>query len=129
MTLIEEHGAKRLPESELFKVYLRADELLRGTQDAHDAARLRACARLVVQRLAGVQLHDRNFTLHGALHDLKAKFIEQALEEAQGSVTRAARLLGVQYQSLALILKNRHRRLLPKRTPAKKRKRSIITDE
>ena len=31
LTLIEEHGAERLPESELLGVYLRADELLKAT--------------------------------------------------------------------------------------------------
>jgi hypothetical protein len=40
LTLIEEHGAKRLPQAEAYKVYRRAEELLRGTQDAEDIARL-----------------------------------------------------------------------------------------
>jgi hypothetical protein len=64
LTLIEEHGATwRLPESEVSKVYQRADELLRGTQDAEDKERLRACALIVIKRLSGMRLHDKNFTL------------------------------------------------------------------
>jgi tetratricopeptide (TPR) repeat protein len=46
LTLIEEHSATwRLSETELTKVFRRADELLKGTQDVEDVARLRACAR------------------------------------------------------------------------------------
>lgn len=128
LALIEEHGsAARLSEAELVKVYRRADELLKSTQDAEDIARLRACARILIKRLSGAQLHDRNFSLYGAVHDLEAKLIEQALELEEGSVTRAAKRLGLQHQSLAHMLHARHRKLLDKRTPVKKRLRSIST--
>lgn len=63
------------------------------------------------------------------MHEFEAKFIKQALEEAGGSVTQAARLLGIRYQSLTNMLRTRHRRLLKKRTPAKRRKRSIFRVE
>jgi tetratricopeptide (TPR) repeat protein len=126
LTLIEEHGAaSRLSEAELVKVYRRADELLKSTQDAEDIARLRACARILIKRLSGAQLHDRNFSLYGAVHELEAKLIEQALELEEGSVTRAAKRLGLQHQSLAHMLHSRHRKLLDKRTPVKKRLRSV----
>lgn len=126
LTLIEEHGAARLPESELLTLYLRADELLKGTQDVEDVARLRACARLAIKRIGGVRLRGRNFSLHGAVHDLEARFIERALEEAEGSVSRAAKLIGLEHQSLIYLLNTRHKRIAGKRTPAKKRKQSII---
>jgi len=127
LTLIEEHGAtRRLSDSELSKIYWRADELLKGTQDEEDVARLRACARLVVRRLSGLKLRDRNFSLYSAVHEFEARLIEQALDETGGSVTRAARLLGLKYQTLASLLKARHRELQKKRTPAKRRLRSII---
>jgi tetratricopeptide (TPR) repeat protein len=126
LTLIEEHGATRLPESELLRLYLRVDELLKDTQDVEDIARLRACARLVIKRLSGPRLRERNFSLHGAVHDLEARFIERALEDAEGSVSRAAKLLGLEHQSLIYLLNTRHKRLSVKRTPAKKRKQSII---
>ena len=127
LALIEEHGASsRLSEVELSKVYRRADELLKGTQDAEDIARLRACARLVVRRLSGVQLQDKNFSFYGAVHELEARLIEQALELEEGSLTRAAKRLGLKHQSLAHMLRARHARLLPKRTPAIPRRRSII---
>jgi len=126
LTLIEEHGARHLSLTDAHTVYLRADELLKDTQDAEDIARLRACARIVIRRLAGGRLHDEGFTFHGAVHEFEAKFIEQALEEAGGSVTKAARLLGISYQSLITLLDTRHGRLYKKRTPPKRRKRSIL---
>ena len=129
LTLIEEHGARRLSHSEVYKVYSRADRLLKETQDAEDIARLRACARVVMRRLSGMRLNDKNFTLNGAVNELEAKFIEQALEKAGGSITGAARLLGIAHQTLTTMLETRHKRLLKKRTPAKKRRRSIIKKE
>jgi tetratricopeptide (TPR) repeat protein len=126
LSLIEEHGAARLSEKELYEVYRRADELLKGTQDAEDIARLRACARTVMRRMAGMSLSDPNFSLFGAVNELEARLIGQALDEAQGSVTGAAKLLGLRYQTFTTILNTRHKRLQEKRTPAKKRKRSII---
>jgi tetratricopeptide (TPR) repeat protein len=128
LTLIEEHGAGLLTQDEVYKTYLRADRLLRDSQDAEDIGRLRACARIVLRRLAGVPLGDKSFTLFSAVHEFESKIIEQALEEAEGSVTKAANLLGVKHQSLISILNMRHRRLLKKRTPAEKRLKSIIKD-
>lgn len=127
LTLIEEHGAAgRLPESEMVKVYRRADELLQGTQDAEDVARLRACARTVIEKLSGVNLGDKDFHLPDVVLAYEAKFIREALEDEQGSVARAARRLGVRHQSLINIIKTRHKDLLSLRTPAKPRRRSIF---
>ena len=127
LTLIEEHGARRaLSEQELYDLYRRADELLKDVQDFETVARLRACARVVMRRLAGVRLGDENFTIFGAVHEFEARLIGKALEEAGGSVTKAARLLGVRHQSLLAMLNARHHKLLGKRKPPEKRRRSII---
>jgi tetratricopeptide (TPR) repeat protein len=129
LTLIEEHGTtRRLAEAELVKVYNRADELLKGTQDAEDITRLRACARIVVKRLSGLELRDSNFSFYSAVRDYEARLIEQALTEANGSVTRAAKILGLTHQNLGYMLKNRHKKLAEKRTPPEKRLRSIIKE-
>lgn len=127
VTLIEEHGATwRLRPSEVYEAYLRADRLLRDTQDAEAISRLRACVRVVMRRLTTVQFGDKNFTLPGAVHEFEAKLIERALEETGGSVTRAARLLGLTHQTLNSILKKRHGQLSAKRKPVQKRLKSII---
>jgi tetratricopeptide (TPR) repeat protein len=129
MILIEEHGAtRRLSWSEVTKVYLRAHELLKDTQDAEDIARLRACALKVIKRLSGMQLHEKNFTFSGAVQELEASLIERALELEEGSITRAAERLGLKRQSLNHMLQSRHKNLLDKRTPPKKRLRSIIKE-
>jgi tetratricopeptide (TPR) repeat protein len=127
VALIEEHGAtRRLPPAEVYDVYVRADGLLKNTQDAEDVARLRACARIVMRRLSTSQIREKNFSFYGAVHEFEGKMIEQALEMSGGSVTGAAKMLGVTHQTLTSMLKKRHKRLLKKRTPAKNRKRSII---
>ncbi|MCA1594369.1 MAG: tetratricopeptide repeat protein [Acidobacteria bacterium] len=125
LSLIEEHGAARLSESELYETYCRADDLLGRTQDAEAITRLRACARAVAQRLAVEQM-DAGFSLPDAVRAYEARFIRRALKDAGGSVSRAARRLGISYQRLASLLEARHMDLLPARTPAIKRRRSII---
>ena len=52
--------------------------------------------------------------------------IKRALEASGGSVTRAARLLGVTHQGLAFILNGRQKSLLSVRTPVKSRRRSVF---
>ena len=56
----------------------------------------------------------------------EASLIKLALENSKGSVTHAARLLGVTHQRLCSMLQGRHTELLPSKKPAQKRKRSII---
>ena len=94
----------------------------------HWSSRQASAARYDVGggRLAGMQLHDKGFSFYAAVHDLEARLIEQALEETGGSVTKAAGVLGVPYQTLTTMLKTRHKRLQKKRKPAQKRLRSII---
>jgi tetratricopeptide (TPR) repeat protein len=127
LTLIEEHGeTARLTNSEAADIYRRADEFLKETQDAEDVARLRACSRTVIKRLSGVGPEEKGFDFYGAVHELEAKLIERALELESGSVSRAARRLGLKHQSLTYMLQARHKHLLGKRTPPEKRRRSII---
>jgi tetratricopeptide (TPR) repeat protein len=127
LTLIEEHGAGwRLPQEDLIAVFNRASNLLKGSQDVEDKERLLACAQVVIKRLAGMQIHDRNFTFYGAVHELEAKLIEQALELEGGSITGAADRLGMKRQTLANMLKVRHKKLFGKRTPPVPRLKSIV---
>jgi DNA-binding NtrC family response regulator len=66
------------------------------------------------------------FSLDAEVLRYESSLIRQALEMAGGSVTRAARLLGVTHQGLAFILNGRHSDLLSIRTPVKRRRKSII---
>jgi tetratricopeptide (TPR) repeat protein len=127
LTLIEEHGARRtFHRQELYELYQRADHLLKDAQHPETIARLRVCARVVMRRLEGIQLDDRNFTFFNAVQEFEERLIESALEEARGSVVRAARLLGLKHQTFSSMLSQRHKKLLSKRTPREKRLRSII---
>lgn len=124
---IEEQGATaRLHSSEVYEMYQHADSLLKETQDAETLSRLRACARVVMHRLAEPLLGHEDFNMYEVVHDFEARLIEQALEEARGSVTKAARLLGLTHQTLGTILNTRHKSLASKRTPVRKRLRSIF---
>ena len=124
LSLLEAH-LELLSEEEAFKVYSRADDLLRPTQDAELTGRLRGAARALMRRYAGLAT-GAGFSLAEAVKGYEAKYIERALAESGGSVPRAARQLGIDRQRLTYLLETRHRNLLPARTPVRKRRRSII---
>jgi transcriptional regulator with GAF, ATPase, and Fis domain len=127
LKLIEEQEAScTLQGSEVYELYLRADELVEETGDAETLARLRACARAVMRRLAEPEVGGKGFNMYEAVQDFEARLIERALEEAHGSVTKAARLLGITHQTLGTILNTRHKGLAGKRTPVRRRLRSIF---
>lgn len=68
-----------------------------------------------------------DFSLKEEVHRLEARFIELALKEAKGRVSKAARLLGFKHhESLISLLDTRHRELQGARLPAAPRRRSII---
>ena len=120
--LIEEHG-KNLTVHEIFKAYRSADRLLSRVQDLEAINRLRGCARIFVTRLCE---RSSKFNLLGAVNEYEAHFIQQVLEEEKGSITRAAKKLGMTHQGLAFILANRQQKLFNKRIPPRKRGRSIM---
>ncbi|HEX8503281.1 MAG TPA: tetratricopeptide repeat protein [Pyrinomonadaceae bacterium] len=129
LTLIEEHGARRtFPQKELYELYQRADRLLKDAQNPETNARQRACALIIMRRLVGIQPDDKNFTFFSAVQEFEEKLIEWALEEGQGSVVRAARLLGLKHQTFSSMLNQRHKKFLEKRSPRVKRLRSIIKE-
>ncbi|HEX8336434.1 MAG TPA: helix-turn-helix domain-containing protein, partial [Pyrinomonadaceae bacterium] len=85
-----------------------------------------ACAQTVIKRLSGMQLHDKNFSFYGAVQELEARLIEQALELEGSNVGRAAERLGLKRQALSNMLQTRHKKLFDKRTPPVPRLKSII---
>ena len=62
-------------------------------------------------------------TLREEIYALEHDLIKQALEVNDGSITFAARSLGMTYQNLDYALNMRHKDLLKKRTPVRRRPR------
>jgi tetratricopeptide (TPR) repeat protein len=133
LTAIEELSSC-LSAAELLSHYRNARSALIHSQHPETNARLGECARLVLDReedSAPVLASSTEQPLSGSsLEELvlsyEGQLIKQALQASDGSVTRAARLLGVTHQGLAFILNGRQKNLLPSRKPAKPRRRSII---
>ena len=60
---------------------------------------------------------------------MEARLIGQALELEGGSVSRAAKRLGLKHQSVTHMLQARHKKLMDKRTPPVPRLKSIIKEK
>ncbi|HEU0144026.1 MAG TPA: hypothetical protein VFQ47_04510, partial [Nitrososphaera sp.] len=120
--LIEEHG-KSLSIHEIFKAYRSADSLLSHVQDIEAINRLRGCARIFVNRLCE---RGSNFVLQDAVLEYEAHFSQQALEEEEGGVTRAAHKLGMTHQGLGFILETRQQKIFSKRRPPRVRRKSVM---
>ncbi|HKB67047.1 MAG TPA: tetratricopeptide repeat protein [Pyrinomonadaceae bacterium] len=133
LTVIEEL-ASTVSASELRNYFSRAESILRHTQNALIKARLGASARTVLNCEAPAPISPAessaatpdNLTLEEQVLRYEGELIKHALDTSDGSVTRAARLLGVTHQGLAFILNGRQKNLLSSRKPAKRRRRSII---
>ena len=151
LTTVEELGTQ-LPAENLKTYYRVAESLLASSQHRRIGIRLGECARRMIAaddlpdakngvssdhltqsmelfaRGASEQSGDSkvSYSLEAEVLRYEGSLIRQALEASGGSVTRAARLLGVTHQGLAFILNGRHSDLLSIRTPVKRRRRSII---
>lgn len=155
LSMVEEL-AKQLPLTDLRAYYRMAESELVDSQRAEVQSRLGKCARLIlvlaieslpafdngsvaersngskandtqlVEDLAGPLESAANVSLEKQVLHYEGNLIRQALETSDGSVTRAARMLGVTHQGLAFILNGRHKSLLTARKPVKRRRRSII---
>jgi tetratricopeptide (TPR) repeat protein len=138
VTAIEELS-DHLSADTLQHYYHTAETLLSNSQNLSIKSRLGECAR----RVLSVALAEANavapstsaadtitmepgFSLDIEVLRYEGDLIRRALKESSGSITRAARLLGVTHQGLAFILNGRHSNLLSIRTPVKRRRRSII---
>jgi CheY-like chemotaxis protein len=112
--------------------------LLKETQDAETLKRLRACAARIVsgrraqlsqRRVNSVADFWSNFNLNESVCAYEARYVRRALIDGRGSITRAARLLGLHHHAtLAAMLDEggRHKDLAHLRTLPKARRQSII---
>ena len=122
-----ERLAEQLSEEELCAVLEFARDNLRDTQNAEIRNRLTECAYRALSIIHTARPDWSNFSLDETLRRHEARFVQMALEDSAGSVTKAAELLGLPgHQSLNFILNRRHPHLLAARTPVKPRRRSII---
>jgi CheY-like chemotaxis protein len=129
LTMIEELGAQ-LSNDDLSGAYERAVELLGESQHPGIIARLNKCSQRVLHLLVScpAPVDWGEFSLKDAVRRYERRFIERALQEAKGSVTRAAHLLGLKHQTLIALMNSRHRDLLHARKPISRRRRSIIRE-
>ncbi|HEX5708641.1 MAG TPA: tetratricopeptide repeat protein [Pyrinomonadaceae bacterium] len=120
-----------LSNEELSATFEVAAELLAGSRSVETHKRLASCARrvLFLAHLRPAPPDWTNFSFKEALRRFEAGLIERALRDARGSVTSAARMLGFKHHhSLASIINNRHRHLLPERKPVVHRRPGIMVD-
>lgn len=135
LSIIEELAPQTSP-TELASIYQSAADLLQRSQDPSVGKRLIACARKVIETLGESVGEDREapelswegFSFKEKVLDCERIIIERALKDANGSVTRAARLLGFRHhQSLISLINSRHKELLKTRTAVRKRRRHIFS--
>lgn len=140
LTVIEELSSVTSFEN-LRGYYQKAESNLNLSQHPAIRMRLGDCARRLISLIRSSEPSSQSNTqqdnrfedtekISSSLDDevrrYEGRLIKQALDAYGGSVTRAARALGITHQGLAFILNGRHKDLLSARTPIKPRRRSII---
>ena len=128
LTLVEELR-DYVSKDELFLAISRARGLLKNTQDRATLRRFAHCACEVLSLIVAHPVHPdwAKFSWKDVMRRYEAHFIELALQDAGGSVTQAAHLLGFKHhQSLSTLLQKRHQNLLPARSAIVPRKRRLI---
>lgn len=128
LTIIEELKAF-LPNHQIKDFYEQADQRLGDDVSQETLQRLRACARSVTGVSApGTTAAGGTIRIPFAeeVRKCESTLIKRALEEAGGSVTRAAKILGLTHQGLCYIINHRHKDLLAARAPIRVRRKSLI---
>ena len=126
LTLIEELHAY-LPADEISRAYSEADRKTGEDVGRETLTRLRACARLMGSEPSGLAQPARtDATFDQQVRQFESTLIRQALEDTKGSVTRAARTLGLTHQGLCYIINHRHQSLLSARAPIRVRRKPVI---
>lgn len=138
LALTEELGA-RLDQTELCDAFERAHGPLSGMRDLDTLSRLTACARRALESFMASQAEGAGnaegtpeerwagFSLKTEVLHYEAELISRALRDADGVVSRAAKLLGFKHhQTFVALLNNRHKGLLGERRPVVPRRRSYI---
>src|SRR6266850_773100 len=126
LTILEE-VKNFLSPNEIGSFYQEADSKLGDQLSLEIMERLRSSARLAMANVAtGKSENLIPGSFEQEVHKRESELIRIALEKAGGSVTRAARMLGLTHQGLCYILNHRHKDLLGARAPIRVRRKSII---
>lgn len=125
LTMLEELHAY-LPADEISRAYSEADRKLGEDIGRETLTRLRACARHLGSQPPSAPEARTQATFEQQVGQFESMLIRRALEEADGSVTRAARTLGLTHQGLCYIINHRHKSLLSARAPIRVRRKSVI---
>jgi tetratricopeptide (TPR) repeat protein len=135
ISIIEELKNQTSP-SELAAEYEAAVGMLSQSQDPSTARRLIDCSTQIIQSLmpsenpeTTIEIESwEGFSFKREVLKVEKKFIERALRDAGGSVTRASRLLGFRHhQSLIALINSRHRDLLGTRSAVRKRRHHLFS--
>jgi tetratricopeptide (TPR) repeat protein len=128
LTIIEQLTSW-LSTKEACEVIDRARTLLEKTQDISTLRRLAKSAlqTLFLSQAVPTPPDWTNFSLKESVLRFEAHLIKLALLQSDGSVTRAARLLGYNHhQSLIALIGGRHRELLKVRSVIRKRRQHLM---
>jgi tetratricopeptide (TPR) repeat protein len=127
LTILEELNSF-LSADQLTSLYFEADRRLGEDLSYETLKRLRECARLLSAHAVSSAATGRVLTtsFEDEVKRCESNLIKQALDQANGSVTRAARILGLTHQGLCYIINHRHKNLLTSRAPIRVRRKSVI---
>lgn len=129
LRMMEEMGSV-LSRHELLASYRSADQYVGDRASQSDLERLRLCGRLIMDNIESLQHFEEELiggTLEQEVNHFEARLIARALEQGNGSVTRAARSLGLTHQGLSKIIDGRHSKTLAgARRPKRVRRKSRI---
>ena len=114
LRMLEEMGSV-LSREELLSAYRSADQYVGDRASHFELERLRNCRRIVldnIEDLHGIEGKLIGGTLEEQKNHFEARLIARALERGNGSITRAARELGVSHSGLLKILDGRQSKTL-----------------
>lgn len=128
LSLLEQLGT-RLSNEEVWATIDHVSVLLEKTQDTITLRRLVVAFRsLFLSHAVPAPPHWNGFSFRDAVNRYEAHLIRSALNETNGKVTAAARLLGFKHhQSLIVLIDSRHKELLANRAPIRKRRQHLFT--
>src|SRR5438132_2666759 len=134
LSIIEELSGQT-PAPQLVSIYQSAAKLLKQSQDPSTSKRLIGCAQKVIEGLRtrefqGYEGKDLSWAaFKREIRKAEKALLARALQQAEGSVTKAAHLLGFKHhQSLISIINIRHKDLLKTRSRIRKRRHHIFSE-